>query len=63
MLTSVDKYVVGKICGELLFIQALHDSRSNRGMVDRLKVGWVKLRAFLIYGNYDKRFPLGGEAR
>lgn len=62
MVTGVDKFVVSEVCGELLFNQALHDPRGSRGMVDRSTVGWVKSCAFLIYGDYDGRFPLGTKA-
>lgn len=49
-------------CGEPLFNQALHDSRENRSMADLSTFGWVRSCVFLIYGDCDGRFPLGGKS-
>lgn len=61
MLTSVNKFVVHKTCGELTFSQQLHDSRGNRGMVDWSIIGWVESCSFLMCGNWGRRFSIGGK--
>lgn len=58
MFSSVYKLVVNKIYGELPFGQALSGSRVNRGTVDRSIIGWTRLCAFLMHGDYDRLFPL-----
>lgn len=60
-MTSVDRFMVGKICHELPFNQELQDSRENRCMVDRSIVIWAKSCAFLMHGDHERRFPFGGK--
>lgn len=50
MLTSVGKFAIHKICSELFFNQALHDSRDNRSMADWSIIGWFKSFAFVCLG-------------
>lgn len=60
MLTSFEMFLVNKTYNELLFNQALYDSRGKRVLVDRPIAGWVTSCAFLMSGDYGGRFPLGG---
>lgn len=59
MLTSVQKLVVCKMCGELHFNQTHRDSRGKLDMVDRSFAGWVESCAFRRFGDYDRLLQIG----
>lgn len=62
MLISVGRFVVLKICCELLFNQALHYSRDHGIVVDLLMISQVRSCAWFMYADYVRRFPLEGKS-
>lgn len=53
-LTSVNMFVVYRICRQMFFNQALQDSRDNGGMADPSIISWVE-----SCGGYERRFLVG----